>query len=98
MSQARNEPKFPGVGLGMTVSAFVLVSACAKAPVTKPPPVPVQVAAVTTIVAPLTIDANGVVEPLQTVAIEAQVGGILDTVAFREGDDVQAGQVLFRLD
>ncbi len=57
-----------------------------------------QLASVTTIAAPLTIEANGAVEPMQTVAIEAQVGGTLDTVAFNEGDDVQAGQVLFRLD
>ena len=64
----------------------------------KPPPVPVQVAAVTTISAPLTIGANGVVEPMQTVAVQAQVGGTLDAVNFREGDDVQAGQMLFRID
>ena len=59
---------------------------------------PVQVAAVTKISAPLTIEANGVVEPLQTVAVQAQVGGTLDAVTFHEGDDVQAGQVLFRID
>jgi len=35
---------------------------------------------------------------LQTVAVEAQVGGTLDAVNFREGEDVQTGQVLFRLD
>jgi multidrug efflux system membrane fusion protein len=44
------------------------------------------------------VSANGVVEPLQTVAITAQVGGTLDEVTFQEGDDVQAGQVLFRVD
>ena len=27
-----------------------------------------------------------------------QVGGILDAVTFTEGQDVQAGQVLFRID
>ncbi len=59
---------------------------------------PVQVASVSKISAPLTIDANGVVEPLQTVSVLAQVGGTLDTVLFNEGDDVQAGQVLFQLD
>ena len=64
----------------------------------KAPPVPVQVAPVTTISAPLTIGANGVVEPLQTVAVQAQVNGTLDAVNFREGDDVQAGQMLFRID
>jgi multidrug efflux system membrane fusion protein len=73
-------------------------AACSKAPPHQEPPVPVQVAAVTKISAPVTIESNGVVEPMQTVAIEAQVGGSLETVAFREGDDVQAGQVLFKLD
>jgi multidrug efflux system membrane fusion protein len=76
----------------------VVLAACAAPPPTKAPPVPVQVAAATTIAAPLSIGANGVVEPLQTVAVQAQVGGTLEAVTFREGDDVQAGQVLFRID
>jgi membrane fusion protein, multidrug efflux system len=79
------------------VAAFALAS-CSAPPPQKSPPVPVQVASVTKISAPLTIGANGVVEPLQTVAVQAQVGGTLDAVNFREGDDVQAGQVLFRID
>lgn len=74
------------------------IVACSKAPPHQEPPVPVQVAAATKISAPVTIESNGVVEPMQTVAIEAQVGGSLETVAFNEGDDVQAGQVLFKLD
>lgn len=78
--------------------AALVGAACAKPPEQGAPPVPVQVAPVTQIAAPLTIAANGVVEPLQTVAIEAQVGGALDTVTFNEGQDVQAGQVLFKLD
>jgi multidrug efflux system membrane fusion protein len=80
------------------IAAALLGAACANAPEQRTPPVPVQVAPVTQIAAPLTIGANGVVEPLQTVAIEAQVGGSLDTVTFNEGQDVLAGQVLFRLD
>jgi multidrug efflux system membrane fusion protein len=73
-------------------------AACSKPPAERPTVVPVQLAAATTISAPLTIQANGAVEPLQAVAVEAQVGGIVDTVAFNEGDDVQAGQPLFRID
>src|SRR6185503_10112316 len=81
--------------LGMTL---VLVAACSK-PATPPPPaVPVKIATATQIAAPLTLGANGVVEPMQTVSIQAQIGGTLDEVSFREGDEVQAGQVLFRLD
>jgi len=76
----------------------VVAAACKDAPPPKTPPVPVEVAQATQISAPLTVSANGVVEPLQTVAVTAQVGGTLDAVTFQEGDDVQAGQVLFRID
>ena len=80
------------------LGSVLVAAACSKAPDHQEPPVPVQVAAATKISAPVTIESNGVVEPMQTVAIEAQVGGSLETVAFNEGDDVQAGQVLFKLD
>ena len=80
------------------LAAALAGAACSSSPEQRTPPVPVQVASVTQIAAPLTIAANGVVEPLQTVAIEAQVGGALDTVTFNEGQDVVAGQVLFKLD
>lgn len=76
----------------------LVVAGCAKPPAEHVPTVPVRVARVTQISAPVTILANGVVEPLQTVAIEAQVGGTLDSVFFHEGQDVKAGQVLFKLD
>ena len=83
---------------GSTIVAVLALASCSAPPPQKTPPVPVEVAAATKIAAPLTIGANGVVEPLQTVAVQAQVGGTLDAVNFREGDDVQAGQVLFRID
>jgi multidrug efflux system membrane fusion protein len=38
------------------------------------------------------------VEPLQTVAVQAQVGGTLRRIGFREGQEVKQGQVLFELD
>ena len=46
------------------------------------------------------LDANvvGTVEAFSTVAVRAQVTGELKEVNFRQGDDVQAGQVLFTLD
>ena len=42
--------------------------------------------------------SNGVVEPLQTVSVEAQVSGILQRAAFSEGQDVHVGDVLFQID
>jgi multidrug efflux system membrane fusion protein len=47
---------------------------------------------------PFELMATGTVEPLQTVAVQAQVSGILQRVAFKEGDEVKQGQVLFQLD
>ena len=44
------------------------------------------------------VQTNGVVEPLQTAEVEAQVGGILQRVTFSEGQEVSAGQVLFQID
>jgi membrane fusion protein, multidrug efflux system len=82
----------------ITLVTAATIAACSKPPAQRDPVVPVQVAAVSKIAAPLTLQANGAVEPLQTVSIQAQVGGTLDAVSFREGDDVQAGQTLFRLD
>lgn len=63
-----------------------------------PQPVPVRVTVVTRIDAPSTIMASGVVEPMQTVAVTAQVSATLLDVLFKEGDYVRAGQPLFRLD
>ncbi|MHB1861978.1 MAG: efflux RND transporter periplasmic adaptor subunit [Gemmatimonadaceae bacterium] len=77
---------------------LMLLAACGKPPADHPATVPVRVAQVQRISAPYIVLANGVVEPLQTVTVEAQVGGILDNVAFHEGDEVRAGQVLFQID
>jgi len=77
---------------------ILIVSACNAPPPPKAPPVPVQVASARKVVAPVSFSANGMVEPMQTVAVEAQVGGVLQEVNFREGEEVQEGQVLFRID
>jgi membrane fusion protein, multidrug efflux system len=82
--------------LGMT--AGIAIVSCSKPAPQAAPAVPVRVAEATQIAAPLTIAANGVVEPMQTVSVQAQVGGTLMQVGFREGDEVRAGQILFRLD
>jgi multidrug efflux system membrane fusion protein len=47
---------------------------------------------------PFELAATGTVEPLQTVEVQAQVAGILQRVAFKEGDEVKQGQVLFQVD
>jgi multidrug efflux system membrane fusion protein len=77
---------------------MALLVGCTSKPPERTPTVPVQVASAVRVDAAAIVAANGVVEPLQTVAVEAQVGGILTEVSFQEGDDVREGQVLFRID
>jgi multidrug efflux system membrane fusion protein len=60
--------------------------------------VPVAVDRVVQKEMPLTITAVGTVEAYSTVAVRAQVTGELKNVNFSQGDDIQAGQVLFVLD
>ena len=72
--------------------------ACSKPAASPRPPVAVTVAPVERGEAPFIVAANGIVEPMQTVAIQSQVTGVLKSVHFREGDDVTAGQVLFEID
>lgn len=40
----------------------------------------------------------GTVEPIESVAVRPQVGGVITRVAFTEGQDVKAGQPLFQID
>jgi len=47
---------------------------------------------------PLEIATTGTVEPVQSAGVSAQVSGVLRRIAFREGQDVTAGQLLFELD
>ena len=74
------------------------VTACREPKPSSPPPVPVTVAEVLRADVPFVVEATGTVEPVRSAAVEAQVGGLVTRVAFREGDDVQAGQTLFQID
>jgi multidrug efflux system membrane fusion protein len=47
---------------------------------------------------PVLIEAVGTVEPEHSVQVRAQVSGVLQSVLFKEGDKVKAGQVLFEID
>jgi len=61
-------------------------------------PVPIAIGKVVQKPMPVDVRAIGTVEPARTVAVRAQITGELTSVNFKEGDDVQAGQVLFTLD
>jgi len=87
-----------GWALGIAAFSIGAVGACSKSDPTRQPPVPVIVATAKRATVPYVIAANGVAEPMQTVAVEAQVNGILNRVTFAEGQQVEANQVLFQLD
>jgi multidrug efflux system membrane fusion protein len=62
------------------------------------PPVPITATAVEQKPVPLDVQAIGTVIAASTVAVRAQITGELTSVNFKEGDEVQQGQVLFTLD
>jgi len=78
--------------------AVCVAPACSKSDPPRQPGVPVSVTTVNRTSVPYIVMANGVAEPMQTVAVEAQVTGILNRVTFAEGQPVQTGQVLFEID
>jgi multidrug efflux system membrane fusion protein len=62
------------------------------------PPVPVLTAVAEQADVPIELRALGSVEPIQSSPVHPQITGTITEVAFREGEMVRAGQVLFRLD
>ncbi|HEU4641988.1 MAG TPA: efflux RND transporter periplasmic adaptor subunit [Gemmatimonadaceae bacterium] len=76
----------------------VLLAACSDPKTPPPAAVPVSVARVERRDVPYEIQATGTVEPMQTVSVSSQVSGILTRVAFKEGDEVRKGQILFEID
>lgn len=61
-------------------------------------PQPVEVEMVKVKPMPVVIDAVGTVAAEQSVEIRPQIAGILQQVAFKEGDMVRAGQLLFTVE
>lgn len=86
------------ISLYAVAISLVLVAGCSKPAPEKQAEIPVVVASARRSALPYTISTNGIVEPLQTAAVEAQVGGILTNVAFSEGQAVRAGDILFQID
>jgi multidrug efflux system membrane fusion protein len=79
--------------------APIAISACSKKQERAPrPAATVAVAVAKRATVPYVIEANGVVTPLQTVAVTPQVDGVITSVDFQEGQDVQPGQPLFHID
>jgi membrane fusion protein, multidrug efflux system len=98
------------LSLMSVLSIAALVSACSGEAVQQTPgpgggrggglnpPVPVTTATVEQKSMPLDVQAIGTVIAASTVAVRAQITGELTSVNFKEGDEVEQGQVLFTLD
>jgi multidrug efflux system membrane fusion protein len=82
----------------MIAAALTAISCTKKKE--KPPEekVPVTVAVASVRDVPVQVRAIGSVQPYSNVAVKALVGGNLDRVWFREGQDVHRGQTLFTID
>jgi multidrug efflux system membrane fusion protein len=79
--------------------AFILfLTGCANKKPALPPPVPVIVGQVVLQPEPFSLNSVGIVEPIQSVSVKAQVGGVITEVGFTEGQDVPSGMVLFQID
>lgn len=86
------------VGTVAVLAVLLAGSACKKeAPRSAAAPAVVVVPVVQKDV-PVTLQATGTVEPIQTASVSAQVDGVVERVSFREGDEVARGQVLFQID
>jgi multidrug efflux system membrane fusion protein len=58
----------------------------------------VQIGKATLQTLPITQNTIGAVQSLRSVTVKSQVDGVIAAVNFREGDEVQAGDLLISLD
>lgn len=79
-------------------SLLLALSACGGGKPRAAPAIPVSVAHADMRDVPYELTATGTTEPRQTASVEPQVTGVVTRVAFHEGDDVHAGQLLFQID
>jgi membrane fusion protein (multidrug efflux system) len=79
--------------------AALALSACVRKP-PPPPPGPPAVSVVTIETQPVTLksDLPGRTSPYEVSDVRPQVGGIIKARLFKEGANVRAGQVLYRID
>lgn len=96
--------KAPGIVkacTGLLLAATFFISACSKdksGQVPKKEAVPVAVGEVIQKTVPVQIKAIGNVEAYSTVGVKSQIGGELMRIHFKEGQDVNKGDLLFTID
>lgn len=82
-----------------TLFAYALfLSGCGSSPAAESPPPEVSVVGVVTRPMRVVDDFNGRVEAIQSVDIRPRVSGYIDRVAYTEGAEVKAGDLLFVID
>ncbi|HEU4649116.1 MAG TPA: efflux RND transporter periplasmic adaptor subunit [Gemmatimonadales bacterium] len=86
--------------IAVLCAALAVLSACSNrnAKPAPRPPVAVSVATAHRTDVPYTVTSNGTVTPVQVATVVPQVDGLITKVAFREGDEVKQGQVLFQIE
>jgi membrane fusion protein, multidrug efflux system len=93
------------LALGSAIAVLLVVAFLAwrwlpakPAPTSKPPAIPVDVATVNRADVPVYLEGLGTVQAFYTVTITARVDGQIETVAFKEGQDVKKGDLLVQID
>ena len=88
------------IALAALAAGLLTITGCSseKKKATPQLAVPVIVTAAMEKNVPVTLKAIGSVEAYNTVSIRARIGGALTRVAFKEGQDVKQGDLLFVID
>ena len=82
----------------LVLALGALVVACAEEAAPPPPPLPVQVIGVSARDVPVVVEFTGEVRGAEDVQVMARVAGFLQEQAYREGDLVKKGDLLFVID
>ncbi|GAA0920707.1 efflux RND transporter periplasmic adaptor subunit [Rothia nasimurium] len=93
-------PVLPPLRVGLATTFAVLLAACTSHADTSqaPPPPEVGVAPVVARHVKTWDEFNGRISAIETVSIRPRVTGYIDRIAYREGDEVKPGDVLFVID
>ncbi len=84
--------------MGVALLASLCLCACKKPEVIAPPPPIVEVMEIVPSEVRLSTTLIGQLDSPQNVEVRARVEGFVDKMPFKEGEQVQQGQVLFELD
>ena len=89
-----------GRSAGFTLALGLALAGCGKAPTSAPQKAPAQVGIVVIKAQRISVTTElpGRTSPFQIAEVRPQVGGIVQQRLFREGADVKAGDILYKID